>query len=231
MRISCDAPVVQCPGVPLVMYSNHPSWWDPMIAIALATSRYANRTHYAPIDAAMLEKYGIFKKLGFFGVDQGSRRGPVAFLRTSQAICEQPDSCLWITAQGQFTDVRKRPIELMPGLAHLARRADACIVPIAIEYTFWNERGPNVLIRFGQPLRTSEHASWDVDQWQAGLTEALTKAADALALAGQARDATAFDTLIQGRVGTNVFYDSWRWMVAKATGKAYSRRHMHEGER
>ena len=43
-----------------------------------------------------------------------------------------------------------RPVRLRPGLAHLARRVPgATIVPLALEYPFWDERTPEALCRFG----------------------------------------------------------------------------------
>ena len=62
---------------------------------------------------------------------------------------------LWITAEGSFTDARTRPVRLRPGLAHLARRVPgATIVPLALEYPFWDERTPEALCRFGTPMES-----------------------------------------------------------------------------
>ncbi len=226
LRVMRDDPPPAPADKAMVIYSNHPSWWDPMCAIALAQLRYARRAHYAAIDAAMLEKYGVFKKLGFFGVEQDSRRGAAMFLRTAQRIAERRDSVLWVTAQGAFTDVRQRPIVLRPGVAHLARRVDALLVPVAVEYCFWNERLPNILLRFGEPIDTAAHAGDDVAAWQRRLTAALTGAADRLAGAAIARDPAAFDTLIVGRAGTSVIYDAWRRLRAAVRGERFSRRHV-----
>ena len=47
---------------------------------------------YAPIDAAMLEKYGFFARIGAFGVDLESRRGAAAFLRAGAASWPGPSA-------------------------------------------------------------------------------------------------------------------------------------------
>ena len=39
-------------GKPLIVYSNHPSWWDPLVCLVAATTFFQDRRHYAPIDAA-----------------------------------------------------------------------------------------------------------------------------------------------------------------------------------
>lgn len=226
MRIMHDGLPPRCEGRAMVVYSNHPSWWDPMAAIVMADWAYRDRRHYAPIDAAMLQKYGIFKRLGFFGVEKETARGAAAFVRISAAILEQRQSCLWVTAQGEFTDVRSRPIVLRAGVAHLARRLeDIALVPAAIEYPFWNERLPEVLVRFGEPIYTAEHPGQSVEQWQARLTMALTSAADKLAIAAKERDASVFETILTGKGGTSVVYDAWRRARAWCGGEKYSSRH------
>ena len=54
---------------PLVIYLNHAAWWDPLVCLLLSREFFPDRTSFAPIDAAMLERYGFFKRLGFFGVE------------------------------------------------------------------------------------------------------------------------------------------------------------------
>ncbi|MEM7585852.1 MAG: lysophospholipid acyltransferase family protein, partial [Acidobacteriota bacterium] len=127
---------------PLIFYANHPSWWDPIHFGLLASYLLPERRVYGPMDADMLEKYRIFKKLGVFGVDR-SRRGAASFLSASQAVLAEPATSLWMTVEGSFADPRQRPLEILPGLAHLASRlSDGWVVPLALEYPFWNERQP-----------------------------------------------------------------------------------------
>ena len=69
----------------LVLYANHPSWWDPIAYMAIARRLLPGRTVYAPIDAAMLAKYGFMRRIGAFGVEQGSARGAAEFLTVCRA--------------------------------------------------------------------------------------------------------------------------------------------------
>jgi 1-acyl-sn-glycerol-3-phosphate acyltransferase len=94
---------------PMVIFLNHASWWDPMIAVLLAERFWKSRPHYAPIEAAALEKYRFFRKLGFFPVEKHSPRGARQFLQTSLKILDQPGAILWITPEAQFVDPRRRP--------------------------------------------------------------------------------------------------------------------------
>ena len=122
-------------GEPVVFVLNHPGWWDLLVALRL-TPKFDHYRHYVPIEAAMLPKYPVFSKMGIFGID-GTPRGAAHFLRTLSAIFSQSHAALWITAQGEFTDVRKRPVFLREGVGYVAKRlGKGWIVPVAIEYTF-----------------------------------------------------------------------------------------------
>ncbi len=58
---------------PVVVYSNHPAWWDAVVYILAADHFLPDHESYAPIDAAMLKRYGFFGRIGAFGVDLDTR--------------------------------------------------------------------------------------------------------------------------------------------------------------
>jgi 1-acyl-sn-glycerol-3-phosphate acyltransferase len=212
---------------PLVIYLNHPSWWDPVVGFFLAQVYFGGRRHFAPIDAAALQRYRFLGKLGLFGVAQNSARGAAAFLRVGRAILHEPDAALWITAQGEFTDVRARPVVLRQGVGHLARDfPTVAFVPLAIEYVFWQERSPEVLLHFGEPVAFG--AATTPAERTAVLSAALQQAQDALAVAASHRDSQRFRTLLSGKNGVNPFYDSWRWLAAKVRGQPFHASHEDE---
>lgn len=161
-----------------------------MILISLATSHYADRHHFTPMDEAMLKQYAFFERLGFFGIKPDSAKGAAKLLRTARTILSQNNTTLWITAQGRFVDVRHRPVELKPGLAHLAHQmTHGRIIPIAIEYTFWNQSTPEALLAIGQPIDVKQlHETHDVHLWQNLLTSRLGDLMDELAQAASQRD-------------------------------------------
>jgi 1-acyl-sn-glycerol-3-phosphate acyltransferase len=208
----------------IVVYLNHASWWDPIIGLLLAQHFWPQRQHFAPIDAAALGRYQFFSKIGFFGVEAGTARGAATFLRTSRSILQSANAALWITGEGRFRDPRTRPVELRPGLAHLARRTDALFLPLAIEYPFWEERFPEALCRFGQPIQTTG-AKLTTDQWNHRLSESMQQNQDTLASEAIARKPESFQPLLGGSAGVGAIYDSWRWMVAKIKGDTFQRRH------
>ena len=214
--------------LPLVIYSNHASWWDALVCLVLKDEFFADRTAFAPIDAAMLERYKLFRRLGFFGVEQRTRRGAIAFLRTAETILKSPRPLLAVTAQGRFTDVRERPIRFEAGLGHLAARGPrALFVPFVAEYVFWEERLPEILVRFGESVEVrQEHAAaFDPAYWTKLFEEKLAAAQDALAAESQGRNPGDFQRILLGGAGQGGIYDWWRGFRAKLRGETFNREH------
>jgi hypothetical protein len=58
----------------------------PAISMRCGCRAGSGRAHYAPIEAAALARYRFFERLGFFGIELGTVRGGVVFMRTSLAI-------------------------------------------------------------------------------------------------------------------------------------------------
>lgn len=225
VRLSRASPVVpSTTGLPLMFVMNHPSWWDIIVALLLS-DRFKSYRHFAPIETAMLSKYRFFARLGFFGVDS-TPRGAVQFLRTAKLIFEQPNRALWITAQGKFVDPRQRPIELKSGVGHVASQlTEGFIVPVAIEYPFWEERTPEMLIRFGEPLELRPDRDIDSREWTRMIEGALTAAQDNLAREAMNRDPSAFETLVAGHVGVGGVYDWWRRLKSYYRGRKFEAAH------
>jgi 1-acyl-sn-glycerol-3-phosphate acyltransferase len=211
-------------GRPLLVVLNHPSWWDPLMGMVLA-DLFPGYRHYVPMDAAALRQYRIFEPLGFFGVE-ATREGAMAFLRTAGAILSRPSHGLWVTAQGELTDPRRRPVRLRPGVGHLLRRLNgALVVPLAIEYPFWQERYPEALAHFGAPIVIDQGRSQSAEAWLARVEDGLTAAMDALAAEAVTRDAERFEALVGGSVGVGGVYDVWRRVKAALTGRRFRAGH------
>lgn len=209
-QLRLTPPPADQPGA-LVVYLNHPSWWDPLLALFLASETWPARRVYAPMAAHSLERYGFFRKLGCFPVEQDSLAGARRFLTTARAVVNVPNTALWLTPQGAFTDVRRRPTELQPGLGHLATSLpDGQVVPLAVEYVFWDERLPEALVAWGEPRPASELRGMSAREATGVLAAALESTQDRLADAAAHRDQAMFDALLSGRVGIGGVYDAWR---------------------
>ncbi len=211
---------------PLMIYGNHPSWWDPLIAHFLNLSLFPSRQFYAPIDAEALEQYSVFGKLGFYGVQMNTTSGAAGFLKQTAAILDGGQTSIWITPEGRFADARDHDAELMPGLAHMcAKQRRGWVVPLALEYTFWDERLPVCLAMFGQPTQIAEHESCSKREWQGMLSADLRGTQTKLARLAVARCSDPFDDLLLGNAGAGIFYDSFRRVRSIFSGKKFRNKH------
>ena len=159
LRRSFHAVRIAKPGLPLVaddvpviVYCNHPSWWDGALLPVVLDRLFPSRRIFGPIDDDALRRYAFMRRLGFFGVQRDSYAGAARFLRIGRRLLARPDTLFCLTPAGRFTDPRERPVRLQRGLASLIAGVDrVTTLPIAIEYPFWSERLPEALVRFGEP--------------------------------------------------------------------------------
>ncbi len=96
---------------------------------------------------------------------------------------------------------------------------------LAVEYPFWDEKTPELLMAFGPPIDPAACHAMDVEGWQRVLTESMTQTLDALGAAAVARDASAFTVLGEGRRGVGGVYDAARRVKAWARGKRFEGGH------
>ncbi len=219
---------------PLVVCLNHPSWWDPLIAILLSRFLERESDHYAPMDETAFTRYGVLRKAGLFPVEQGTPRGGVQFLRTAEHVLADPNAVLWLTPQGGFTDIRTRPLVLRSGLDALLRRMDeVTVVPLALEYTFWDERLPEALAMLGTPLQFLRGKPASASQQSAGqeVASALARTQDDLAVLSAKRDPALFLSLLTGSSGISGIYGAWQRMRALGRGERFHPDHASVGAR
>jgi len=211
-------------GQSLVVFANHVGWWDPIVAMLLRRRYFPDRILYAPIDAEALEAYGIFRKLGFYGLSLETYAGASDFLKTSKDILTTPNASLWITPEGAFTDCRDLNRPLMPGLAHLAANSPTTtFLPLAIEYPFWEEPKPMIATRFGDPVRFGSETT----KAQCGeiLFESLRQTQRELAESVIRRNPSEFDFLIPPKPQRLGLYDNLRAWKAWIQGRSFDPSH------
>jgi 1-acyl-sn-glycerol-3-phosphate acyltransferase len=211
---------------PLVVFTNHPSWWDPAIFILVHCTLMRGRVAHGPMEAEALGRYGVLRRMGMFGIEADTRAGAATFLRLGGRVLAEPSGALWITAQGRFADPRQRPVTLRPGLAHLARLApQALLLPLAVEYPFWNESRPEALLRFGPPIEAAALGGRSAQAGTQILEAALATTMDSLARDAMARDPAPFRTLLEGSTGVGGVYDLGRRVRAAVTGRSFDPAH------
>ncbi len=213
-------------GEPVLIYTNHPGWWDPLVFLFVGARLYPERMNYGPIDAEALGKYRFLERIGFIGIDPHSWQGAARYLRMAKAAFARTDVLFWTTAQGEFADPRVRPVVIRPGVGHaVAAAGGGIVVPLAVEYPFWSERCPEALVAFGPAIRIAEYPGRSAEAWTAALADALAATQDRLAAAAIARQPSAFTTLLSGKVGVGLAYDGIRRLKAWWRGEQFDASH------
>jgi 1-acyl-sn-glycerol-3-phosphate acyltransferase len=214
------------PETPLIVFGNHPGWWDPIMAGLLRAECFPDRLLYAPIDAQALQQYKILSQMGFYGLELNSRNGASEFLATSRAILATPNTSIWLTPEGRFTDVRDRTTELMPGLAHLASSTPHLVaIPLAIEYCFWEERLPEALAMFGRPLIVDQETPTSKIEWNNRLKLRLRETQDELAERSIHRKTEEFRILLTAHGASWSWFNGFRRLGALLRGQKFRAEH------
>jgi 1-acyl-sn-glycerol-3-phosphate acyltransferase len=203
---------------PLLVYTNHSSWWDLMLRVLLARTFMPQYRHYAPMSREVLERYPILRKIGTFPIDTSSGEGITSFLRTSEAILKD-GGVLWLTPQGRFADTREFPLRFKPGLATLAMRVPGLtLLPLACEYTHWDERLPEALAHVGEPIIFATPPT-NREQVTLQLETALGATMLALQRDSIARDSSRFQTILTGTRGAGGIYSLMQRLCTRSGRK------------
>ena len=91
------------------------AWSSPRDARVARPLRADRREGAGPVSAS-------WNAWGSSASRSGRRGAASPSCGRSLAILSRPESVLWITAQGEFVDVRERPTRLKEGIGHLAHR-------------------------------------------------------------------------------------------------------------
>ncbi|HEY6840849.1 MAG TPA: hypothetical protein VI114_06490, partial [Chthoniobacterales bacterium] len=84
----------------------------------------------------------------------------------------------------------------------------ARFLPVAVEYSFWNQRQPEIFCRFGEPTEVlaDNSAGLTAWHWTTVLERRLEAAQDRLAKEVARRDPTVFEEIVARRTGRKRIY-------------------------
>ncbi len=137
---------------PVLVISNHTSWWDPLVVLYL-TARVLKVDAYAMMDAKNLRALPFFGKVGAFGVDLDTPVDGARAIRYAAKLLDRAGRLVWIFPQGREVTVTARPLGFRGGSAEIARVArQAVVVPAAIRYEHGGRPEPSLYVAFGAPL-------------------------------------------------------------------------------
>lgn len=196
--------------VPLVLYANHPAWWDAVLP-AILSNQVFHHDAYAMMEEKQMQQYGFFRRIGCFSVVRDNPRKAVESLRFAADLLRHHSRALWIFPQGTLTSVEKRPLNLYNGTARLLRElGDVTAVPVAFRYEFVDKEWPEVFIAFGKPWHIRSDERVEINMTTDLLQQLLEYEMDVQREDVMEREFEAYQTILAGRRSVNERWDALR---------------------
>lgn len=183
---------------PLVIYCNHSSWWDGLVAFHV--SHVCALDSYAMMEERSLRAHGFHRRLGAFSVVRDDAREALHSINYAAELLRGSDRVLWIFPQGQTTPSEARPLKFFSGAARIIQRLDAVdAVPLAMRYEFLDDFRPEIFLRVGAPQKITAGHSGNAKQLTAELAVSLTQTLDDLRGDVVTRDFALYEELLAPR--------------------------------
>jgi hypothetical protein len=192
---------------PLLLYGNHPGWWDPLFAFFI-TRRY-KLDGYLMGEEKQVRAYPFFRLIGGFSVNRADPRDAARSVRYAGDLLKD-GAAVWIFPQGEIVAPDVRPVTFLPGTAHILRRVPECrAVPFAWRYDFVGQARPEAFMAYGaaEVIRGGEI---NVEELTAKLQKRLTGECDGLREAVLTRRFDDFEVILKGKRSVNVVWDEWK---------------------
>lgn len=164
---------------PLLIYANHPSWWDGLLAFEI--SRRARLDSFVMMEEAQLRRFFLFRRVGAFSVSP-TRRGAVESINyAAELLRANPQRAVWIFPQGEIVPNDARPVRFFNGAARIVERAKKCsTVPIGLRLDFGEKFKPEIFVKIGAPRLIEAAENFDSKSLTAEFAETMTEILDEL---------------------------------------------------
>jgi len=138
--------------VPLIIYANHSSWWDGLVAFQI--SRVLEMESFIMMEERHLKKLFLFRRLGAFSV---VREKPFEAIKSINyavnLLKENQARTLWVFPQGEILHNDSRPFYFYKGISKIiAKLEKSLIVPIAFRYEFSGNFKPEIFAKAGEAI-------------------------------------------------------------------------------
>lgn len=137
----------------LIITPNHFSWWDGFF-IDYTLKQFSTRKIFILMLEKQLKRYWFFQKVGAFSINP---QNPKSITKTFEYILEiisEPKNVLIFYPQGEIETYDKRPLKVKEGLKSILNMniKDVNILPLAFKIKYGNTKKPDLLVRFGELL-------------------------------------------------------------------------------
>lgn len=166
--------------LPLIIYCNHSSWWDGLIAFQISFETRLNS--FVMMEEKQLKNLFLFRKLGAFSVVREKPREAMQSIRYASGILnDYRNSTLWIFPQGEILPNDLRPLKFYNGLSKIIKNVKNCeTTSLSIRYEFLGEFKPEIFVKIEKPLITSTSETSNSTRLSEILAQRLTVNLDSL---------------------------------------------------
>lgn len=145
-------------GVPTILYAPHCNWWDGIVMYNI-THRIFHKEIRLMIEE--LNRFPLLRRGGGYSVNKKSPQSAMKALQYSVDVVGDLKNILCIFPQGIIRPPHYRPFEFQTGLAYIAQNAvkrygKVNLVPVAVDYCFFRDNRPEVVVNFGQKLSLTD---------------------------------------------------------------------------
>lgn len=135
------------PTEPMIIYANHSSWWDGLIAFQI--SRKTKLDGFIMMEEKQLRSLRLFLKLGAFSVVREDARQALKSIEYAEDLLKQnAERTLWIFPQGEIKPNDLRPLRFYNGASRIILNfSDISVMCAAIRYEFLGAYKPEIFVK------------------------------------------------------------------------------------
>ena len=140
--------------VPTILFAPHCNWWDGIV-LYNTTHRIFHKEIRLMVEE--LNRFPLLRRGGAYSVNKKSAQSAMKALQYSVDVVGDLRNMLCIFPQGIIRPPHFRPIEFQTGLAYIAENAvkrygKVNLIPMAVDYTFFRDNRPEVIVEFGKRI-------------------------------------------------------------------------------
>lgn len=165
---------------PLIIYSNHSSWWDGLAAFHIG--RRAGLDAFIMMEEKHLKNLRLFRRLGAFSVVRENPRKALGSIKyAAELLKEKKDRALWIFPQGEILPNDRRPVKFYNGVSRIVEKLNRCrTISLAMRYEFLGDFKPDIFVRIREAEFLEPDAGFDSKIYTEKLAENLSRNLDDL---------------------------------------------------
>jgi hypothetical protein len=136
---------------PLLIVSNHSTWWDGFALRAVQRKLRPDAPVYTVMLERELARRPFFRRIGALGIEPGNLASVRSMLRRVEHLTRQrEDSVILFFPQGRIWPSIRRPLGFLPGIELLLRQLpDWLLLPVGLHLEPLNSARPTLFMNCG----------------------------------------------------------------------------------